>query len=65
MDDAPEARDPWLTPAEMAEMFGVTTRTIINWVRAGKITAQRTAGRHRRYRESDAKALLAELRSAA
>ena len=63
--DALKPRDPWLTPAETAEMFGVTTRTLINWVRSGKLAAQRTAGRHRRYRESDAQALLAELKSAA
>jgi len=63
--DAPETRDPWLTPAETAELFGVRTRTLINWVRAGKLAAQRTAGGHRRFRESDAQALLTELKSAA
>jgi excisionase family DNA binding protein len=68
--DTSEARDSWLTPAEAAELFGVTTRTLINWARAGKIGAQRTAGGHRasghrRYRESDALALLAELIEAA
>jgi len=63
--DATEVRDAWLTPAQVAGMFGVTTRTLINWVRAEKLDAQRTAGRHRRYRESDVQALLAELKAAA
>jgi excisionase family DNA binding protein len=63
--DVTEARDAWLTPAEVADMFGVTTRTLINWVRAEKLDAQRTAGRHRRYRESAVRALLAELKAAA
>jgi excisionase family DNA binding protein len=63
--DATETRDAWLTPAEVAEVFGVKTRTLINWVRAERLEAQRTAGGHRRYRESDVRALLAELRAVA
>lgn len=63
--NATETRDAWLTPAQAAGMFGVTTRTLINWVRAGRLDAQRTVGRQRRYRESDAQALLAELKAAA
>lgn len=64
--DAPEARDSWLTPAETAALFGVVPRTLINWDLTGKLrAAQRTAGGHRRWRESDAQALLAELRAVA
>lgn len=63
--DATETRDAWLTPAEVADMFGVKTRTLINWVRAEKVEAQRTAGGHRRYRQSDVQALLAELKAVA
>jgi len=51
----------WLKPAEVAGMFGVDRRTVLNWARKGKINSQRTAGGHRRYRESDVAALVAEL----
>jgi excisionase family DNA binding protein len=63
--DVTEARDPWLAPAEAAERFGVTTRTLINWVQAGKLEAQRTVGGKRRYRESGVQALLKELKAVA
>jgi excisionase family DNA binding protein len=63
--DATEVRDAWLTPAQVADVFGVKTRTLINWVRAERLEAQRTAGGHRRYRESDVQALLAELKAVA
>ena len=51
----------WLKPAEVAGMFGVDRRTVLNWARNGKINSQRTAGGHRRYREADVAALVAEL----
>ena len=55
----------WLRSSEVAGMFGVDRRTILNWARSGKISSQRTAGGHRRYREDDALSLLAELKAAA
>ena len=36
-------------PKKAAEMFGVTTTTLRNWEVAGKITAVKTLGGHRRY----------------
>ena len=51
----------WLKPAEVAGMFGVDRRTVLNWARTGKLTSQPTPGGHRRYREADVLALLAEL----
>ncbi|MFV0460737.1 MAG: BldC family transcriptional regulator [Actinomycetales bacterium] len=48
-----------LTPGEVAEMFRVSPKTVARWASAGKITAVRTLGGHRRYRESEALALLA------
>jgi excisionase family DNA binding protein len=54
-----------LMPAATASLFGITTRTLINWVRRGKLPAQRTVGGQRRYRESDVRALLSELQAAA
>lgn len=60
-----EAPDVLLMPAATARLFGITTRTLINWVRRGKLPAQRTVGGQRRYRESDVRALLYELKAAA
>lgn len=60
-----EASDVLLMPAATARLFGITTRTLLNWVRRGKLPAQRTVGGQRRYRESDVRALLNELQAAA
>jgi excisionase family DNA binding protein len=46
-----------LLPAEAAGRLGVGTRTLANWDSAGKITALRTLGGKRRYRESEVIAL--------
>jgi excisionase family DNA binding protein len=45
--------DPLLTPAEVAAMFRVNPKTVTRWARAGKITAIRTLGGHRRFRASE------------
>jgi excisionase family DNA binding protein len=50
--------EPLLTPAEVAEMFRVNPKTVTRWARAGKITSLRTLGGHRRFRESEIRALL-------
>ena len=47
-----------LTPAEVAAMLRVDPKTVTRWARAGKITAIRTLGGHRRYRASEVRALL-------
>ncbi|HEV7686876.1 MAG TPA: BldC family transcriptional regulator [Acidimicrobiia bacterium] len=47
-----------LTPAEVAEMFRVNPKTVTRWARAGKISAVRTLGGHRRYRASDIRRFL-------
>jgi len=64
-----ENREPaairWMKPAEVAGMFGVDRRTVLNWARKGKLRSQRTAGGHRRYREADVCSLLAELEAVA
>lgn len=39
-----------LTPSEVAEMFRVNPKTVTRWARAGKISAIRTLGGHRRFR---------------
>lgn len=50
--------EPLLTPAEVAAMFRVDTKTVLRWANAGKLTSIRTLGGHRRYRESEVRALL-------
>ncbi|MDQ6716568.1 MAG: BldC family transcriptional regulator [Actinomycetota bacterium] len=47
-----------LTPAEVAEMFRVDPKTVTRWAKAGKLTAIRTLGGHRRYFESEVSRLL-------
>ncbi len=48
-------RDDLLTPAEVAALFRVNPKTVTRWARAGKITAIRTLGGHRRFRASEIK----------
>jgi excisionase family DNA binding protein len=50
--------DALLTPAEVAALFRVDPKTVTRWARAGKLTSLRTLGGHRRYRESEVRALL-------
>lgn len=47
-----------LTPAEVAALFRVDPKTVTRWATAGKISAVRTLGGHRRYRESEVYGLL-------
>lgn len=47
-----------LTPAEVATLFRVDPKTVTRWAKAGKLTAIRTLGGHRRYRSTEVNALL-------
>lgn len=47
-----------LTPSEVATLFRVDPKTVTRWAKAGKLTAIRTLGGHRRYRSSEVNALL-------
>ena len=47
-----------LTPAEVASLFRVDPKTVTRWAKAVKLTSIRTLGGHRRYKESEVKALL-------
>jgi excisionase family DNA binding protein len=47
-----------LTPAEVAKLFRVDPKTVTRWAKAGKLTAVRTLGGHRRYRRSEVESLL-------
>jgi excisionase family DNA binding protein len=55
--DTPEP-EQLLTPAEVASMFRVNPKTVTRWARAGKISAIRTLGGHRRFKKSEIDALL-------
>jgi DNA-binding transcriptional MerR regulator len=67
MPESPERSERWLKPSEVsglfvaAGFFRVPLSTLRAWSAAGRIASVRTAGGHRRYRETDAQALLAEL----
>jgi excisionase family DNA binding protein len=50
--------DRFLTPGEVAEIFRVDPKTVTRWAAAGKISAIKTPGGHRRFRESEVRALL-------
>jgi excisionase family DNA binding protein len=52
------AQEKLLTPSEVATLFRVDPKTVTRWARAGKLTSIKTLGGHRRYRESEVKALL-------
>jgi hypothetical protein len=57
-------RERWLKPAQVSGLFvaaglpEVPSSTLRAWAVAGKITSARTLGRHRRYPESEARALV-------
>ncbi len=54
------ANDPdrFLTPGEVAVLFRVDPKTVTRWAGSGRIRSIRTPGGHRRFRESDVRALL-------
>jgi excisionase family DNA binding protein len=53
-----EMNEPLLTPAEVATLFRVDPKTVTRWARAGLLTSRRTPGGHRRYLESEVRAML-------
>jgi excisionase family DNA binding protein len=64
MQTDPPAPDELLTPAEVAQMFRVNPKTVTRWARAGKISAIRTLGGHRRFRAAEIRKLLEEVEEA-
>jgi len=50
--------EPLLTPQEVATLFRVDAKTVTRWAKAGRLTSIRTLGGHRRYKESEVRALL-------
>ena len=56
---SPRHEDRLLTPGEVAELFRVDPKTVTRWASAGRLGSIRTPGGHRRFRESEVRALLA------
>ena len=52
--------DKLLTPAEVAEIYGVNSKTVSRWADSGRLGFIRTRGGHRRFRRSEITALLAD-----
>jgi len=52
--------DELLTPAKVAQMFGVDPKTVTRWADSGRLGFIRTPGGHRRFRRSEITALLAD-----
>jgi excisionase family DNA binding protein len=50
--------DRLLTPGEVAALFRVDPKTVTRWAAQGRIGSIRTPGGHRRYRESEVRAIL-------
>jgi excisionase family DNA binding protein len=62
---AEAGKDRLIEPREAAAIFGVSVRSLRRWHSLGLLGAQRTPGRHRRYRESEVRALVAAMSEAA
>ena len=50
-----------LTLSEVAALFRVNPKTVTRWARAGKLTAIRTLGGHRRFKASEISRCLEEM----
>lgn len=51
-------RSDLLTPAEVADIFRVNSKTVSRWAQSGKLSVVRTLGGHRRFRRSEVEAQL-------
>ena len=49
-----------LRPGEVAALFRVDPKTVSRWAKAGKLSTVRTLGGHRRFREAEIRALVAQ-----
>ena len=54
----PQGSGALLTPSEVATLFRVDPKTVTRWAKAGKISAIRTLGGHRRFHEDEVRSLL-------
>lgn len=54
--------DDYLGVAEVAELFHVSTKTVVRWANDGKLPHMATLGGHRRFPRSEMEAVAASLR---
>jgi len=59
LNDTQSGHGRLLTPGEVAAMFRVDPKTVTRWAAAGRLASLRTPGGHRRFWESEVRALLA------
>lgn len=52
-----------LSPGEVAEMFRVDPKTVTRWAKAGKLSAVKTLGGHRRYHAHEVHELLRKIQA--
>jgi excisionase family DNA binding protein len=57
---SPDRNEQWLTPAEVAAMFRVNTKTVARWAQEGKLRAARTPGGHRRFSAHEMRVILGD-----
>jgi excisionase family DNA binding protein len=50
-------RHPLMVTSEVAELFRVTSTTVIRWAEKGRITCSRTIGGHLRFQRAEIEAL--------
>jgi len=62
MADTIHGPEKLLTPSEVAAIFRVDPKTVTRWAKVGKLSSIRTLGGHRRFREAEVQALLADAR---
>ena len=56
--DVESSSERLLTPGEVAALFRVDPKTVTRWAASGRISSIRTPGGHRRFRQSEVRALL-------
>jgi excisionase family DNA binding protein len=55
-----QRKERLLTPHEVANAFRVDPKTVTRWAQQGRIKSIRTPGGHRRFYESEVRALLTQ-----
>jgi excisionase family DNA binding protein len=60
-EKVPQSAERRLTANQVAALFRVDPKTVTRWASAGRIDSVRTPGGHRRFRETEVRALLTSL----
>jgi excisionase family DNA binding protein len=55
---AVQGNDEFLTPLEVAALFGVSAKTVSRWANDGKFSTIRTLGGHRRFHAAEVRELV-------